>query len=182
MTASYVLSPSAFLYHADCREALRALPDNSIDSVVTDPPYHLTSVVKRFGGPNAAPAKEYHTGVYGGGFDPKGKGTGAAFARMSKGFMNQVWDGGDIAFRPELWAEVFRVLKPGGFVAAFGSSRGYHRMACAIEDAGFDIRDSLMWVYGSGFPKSRDSWRLELQDKAEIALRAQGVTGPIEWK
>lgn len=129
------------LYHADMRAAIKMLPDNSIDSVVCDPPYHLTSIVKRFGGANAAPAQY---------------GSDGAFARASKGFMNKVWDGGDIAFQPETWAECLRVLKPGGHVAAFGASRGYHRMACAIEDAGFEIRDSLMWIYGTGFPKSHD--------------------------
>jgi site-specific DNA-methyltransferase (adenine-specific) len=72
------------------------------------------------------------------------------------GFMGKQWDGGDIAFRPELWAEVLRVLKPGAHFVAFSGSRTYHRMACAIEDAGFEIRDQIMWLYGSGFPKSHD--------------------------
>ncbi|AEI71066.1 methylase [EBPR siphovirus 2] len=66
------------------------------------------------------------------------------------------WDGGDIAFRPETWAAVMRVLKPGGHLLAFGSSKGAHRMICAIEDAGFEIRDTIMWLYGTGFPKSHD--------------------------
>lgn len=66
------------------------------------------------------------------------------------------WDTGETAFTAEFWAEVLRVLKPGAFIAAFGATRGYHRMTCAIEDAGFEIRDSLMWVYGTGFPKSHD--------------------------
>jgi site-specific DNA-methyltransferase (adenine-specific) len=70
--------------------------------------------------------------------------------------MGKQWDTGEVAFSAEFWAEVYRVLKPGGHVAAFGSSRGYHRMACAIEDAGFEIRDSLMWIYGTGFPKSHN--------------------------
>lgn len=70
------------------------------------------------------------------------------------GFMNKTWDGGGVAFSQSLWREVCRVLKPGAHLVAFGSSRGYHRMACAIEDAGFEIRDSLMWIYGTGFPKS----------------------------
>lgn len=118
------------LYLGDSMKVLRELPESSIDSVVTDPPYHLTSIVKRFGSANAAPAQH---------------GTDGAFARASRGFMGKEWDGGDIAFRAEFWAEVLRVLKPGG-----------HRMACAIEDAGFEIRDSLQWVYGSGFPKSHN--------------------------
>jgi len=127
------------LHSGDCRDVLRTLPDNSIDSVVTDPPYALVSIVKRFGSPNAAPAK---------GND--------AYMRASAGFMGKTWDTGETAFSVDFWAQVLRVLKPGGHVAAFGASRGYHRMACAIEDAGFEIRDSLMWIYGTGFPKSHN--------------------------
>ena len=66
------------------------------------------------------------------------------------------WDGGDIAFRPETWAEVLRVLKPGGYLVAFSATRNCHRMVCAIEDAGFEVRDSLYWMFGTGFPKSLD--------------------------
>lgn len=140
------------LHHRDCRDVLRTLSDNSIDSVVTDPPYALVSIVKRFGSPNAAPAN---------GND--------AYVRASAGFMGKQWDTGETAFSVEFWAEALRVLKPGGHVAAFGASRGYHRMACAIEDAGFEIRDSLMWVYGSGFPKS--------QNVAKFIDKELGVTG-----
>lgn len=139
MTATYHLTPSITLFYADCREALRVLPDNSIDSVPTDPPYALVSIVKRFGSPTAAPAKGNE-----------------AYMRASAGFMGKTWDTGETVMTVEFWREVLRVLKPGGHVAAFGSSRGYHRMACAIEDAGFEIRDSLMWCYGTGFPKSHD--------------------------
>jgi site-specific DNA-methyltransferase (adenine-specific) len=70
--------------------------------------------------------------------------------------MGKTWDGGDIAQRPELWAEVLRVLKPGAHLVAFGGTRTSHRMACAIEDAGFEIRDTICWLYGSGFPKSHN--------------------------
>lgn len=94
-------------------EALAALADGSIDAVVTDPPYELA-------------------------------------------FMGKRWDASGIAYNVDLWREVWRVLKPGGHVLAFGGTRTYHRMACAIEDAGFEIRDSLHWLYGSGFPKSHD--------------------------
>jgi DNA modification methylase len=125
----------------DCLTRMKELPDNSVDSVVCDPPYHLTSIVKRFGSPDAAPCKVGQTGAY---------------ARASKGFMGQTWDGGDVAFRPETWAEVLRVLKPGGHLVAFSGTRTYHRMAVAIEDAGFEIRDMIAWHYGSGFPKSLD--------------------------
>jgi DNA modification methylase len=124
-----------------CVERMRELPDNSVDSVVCDPPYHLTSIVKRFGSANAAPAQVGKTGAY---------------ARASKGFMGQTWDGGDVAFQPETWAEVLRVLKPGGHLVAFSGTRTYHRMAVAIEDAGFEVRDMIAWHYGSGFPKSHD--------------------------
>ena len=69
-------------------------------------------------------------------------------------FMGKTWDGTGVAFRPVTWEAAMRVLKPGGHLLAFGGSRTSHRMVCAIEDAGFEIRDSIMWLYGSGFPKS----------------------------
>lgn len=71
-------------------------------------------------------------------------------------FMNKGWDNSGIAFNIECWKQCFEVLKPGGYLLAFGGSRTYHRIACAIEDAGFEIRDTIMWLYGSGFPKSMD--------------------------
>ena len=72
------------------------------------------------------------------------------------GFMGKVWDNSGIAFDPTFWGEVFRVLKPGAHLLAFGGTRTYHRMVCAIEDAGFGIRDQIDWIYGSGFPKSKN--------------------------
>ena len=72
------------------------------------------------------------------------------------GFMGKVWDKSGVANSVELWREALRVLKPGGHLLAFGGSRTYHRMTCAIEDAGFEIRDQIMWLYGSGFPKSHN--------------------------
>lgn len=139
--ADVFLDGKVTLHRGNCLEVLPTLDENSIDSVVCDPPYHLTSIVKRFGADNAAPCKEGKTGAY---------------ARASAGFMGKQWDGGDVAFRPETWAEVYRVLKPGGHLLAFSGTRTYHRMACAIEDAGFEIRDQIGWCYGSGFPKSHD--------------------------
>lgn len=109
------------------------------DSCVCDPPYHLTSVVKRFGKEGAAPAKQGNDG---------------AFQRVSKGFMGQSWDGGDISYRPETWKAAYDVLKPGAHLVVFGGTKSFHRIACAIEDAGFELRDTLMWIYGSGMPKS----------------------------
>jgi len=130
------------IHHGDSREVLRGLPDNSIDSVVTDPPYALVSIVKRFGGANAAEAKS--------------EGASGVYKRASAGFMGKTWDTGETAFAPEFWAEVMRVLKPGGHVVAASGTRTYHRLACAIEDAGFEVRDMISWLYGSGFPKSHD--------------------------
>ena len=93
----------------DCLSKLKELEDNSIDSIVTDPPYGLS-------------------------------------------FMNNKWDY-DVP-KKKIWKECMRVLKPGGYLLAFAGSRTYHRMAVRVEDAGFEIRDQIMWVYGSGFPKS----------------------------
>jgi len=129
---------------ADCLVAMKDIPDKSIDSIVTDPPYHLVSIVKRFGKEGSAPAKQ---------------GKDGSFARLSGGFMGKTWDGlGEdgigIANNPLMWAECLRVLKPGGYLLSFGGTRTYHRMACAIENAGFEVRDMIEWVYGSGFPKS----------------------------
>lgn len=97
----------------NCRDVLAFMPDNSIDSVVCDPPYEL-------------------------------------------GFMNKKWDNTGIAYNAHMWGQVLRVLKPGGHLVAFSGTRTYHRMACAVEDAGFEIRDQLAWVFGQGFPKSLD--------------------------
>lgn len=99
------------LYHGDCLEVLRGMLDSSIDSIVTDPPYGLS-------------------------------------------FMGKKWDH-DVP-SVEIWAECLRVLKPGGHLLAFAGTRTQHRMAVRIEDAGFEIRDMIAWVYGSGFPKSHN--------------------------
>lgn len=140
------LSSRALLMQEDCLRVLARLPDNCVDSIVTDPPYHLTSIVKRFGSASAKAAKNY-----------AGERPGAtgAYARVSSGFMGKVWDGGDIAFRAETWGEMLRVLKPGGLLLAFAAPRNQHRMICAIDDAGFEVRDLIMWVYGQGWPKRK---------------------------
>lgn len=97
----------------DCREVMAGMAESSVDSIVTDPPYEL-------------------------------------------GFMDKKWDATGIAYDIGMWRECLRVLKPGAHLLAFSGSRTYHRMVCAIEDAGFDIRDQLLWLYGSGFPKSHN--------------------------
>ena len=139
------------LYPGDCLEVLASLPENSIDSAVMDPPYHLTAIVDRFGKEGSAEVKADATGAY---------------VRASAGFMGKKWDGGDIAFQIATWEAVKRVLKPGGYLLAFASTRGFWRMAVAIEDAGFITHPMIAWVFGSGFPKATrlkaegyDGWR-----------------------
>lgn len=101
------------LHTGDNREVLKSMPDNCVDSIVTDPPYEL-------------------------------------------GFMNKKWDSSGISYDQDLWSECLRVLKPGGYLLAFGGTRTFHRLAVAIEDSGFELRDTIMWLYSSGFPKSLD--------------------------
>ncbi|WP_316189435.1 DNA-methyltransferase [Bradyrhizobium sp. SZCCHNS1054] len=156
MTPETLLDGKVQLYCGDNRDAIAALPDNSIDSIVTDPPYALVSIVKRFGKQGAAAAK---------GND--------AYARASAGFLGQAWDTGEVAFSVDFWRECLRVLKPGGHVLAFSGTRTYHRLAVAIEDAGFEVRDMLQWLYGSGFPKSHD---VALDFETQLCERRDG-----EW-
>ena len=101
------------LIEGNSLDVLKEFPDNYFSSCITDPPYEL-------------------------------------------GFMGKKWDQSGIAYSQDLWSEVLRVLKPGAYLLSFGGTRTYHRMAYAIEDAGFEIRDCIDWVYGSGFPKSLD--------------------------
>ena len=107
--------------NADSLEHLKTLDENVFDSCVTDPPYHLASIVKRFGpgqkGINNKDEKEGRNGPY---------------HRAAKGFMGETWDGGDIAFQKQFWQEVYRTLKPGCVLLAFAATRNYHRMAVAI--------------------------------------------------
>ena len=127
------------LYEGNMLDMLEVIEPNSIDSIITDPPYGLTSITKRFGKENSAECKY---------------GKDGSFARLSKGFMGKEWDGSGIEYNIETWKKCYKVLKPGGYLLAFGGSRTFHRIACAIEDAGFEIKNTIMWLYGSGFPKS----------------------------
>jgi DNA modification methylase len=122
------------LINSDCILAMKEMPDNSVDSIVTDPPYEL-------------------------------------------GFMGKSWDSTGIANSVEMWSQALRVLKPGGHLIAFSGSRTYHRMAVAIEDAGFEIRDQIMWVYGSGFPKS-----LDISKAIDKTAGAERVNGKLKFK
>ena len=101
------------LYHGNMLDMLEVIEPNSIDSIITDPPYELN-------------------------------------------FMSKGWDNAGVSFQPDTWKKCYEVLKDGGYLLAFGGSRTFHRIACAIEDAGFEIRDTIMWLYGSGFPKSQN--------------------------
>ncbi len=107
----YSESDNYVLFQGNMLDMLQEIKENSIDSIVTDPPYELN-------------------------------------------FMNKGWDNSGIAFQKEAWQKCYEVLKPGGYLLAFGGTRTYHRIASAIEDSGFEIRDCIMWLYGSGFPKS----------------------------
>jgi len=104
---------TAKVFFGSCLDVLPTLADNSVDAIITDPPYEL-------------------------------------------GFMGKSWDNSGIAYNVDVWRECLRVLKPGGHILAFGGSRTWHRLAVAIEDAGFEMRDSIAWLYGSGFPKSHN--------------------------
>lgn len=128
----------------DCLHVMEQLEAEGVkvDMIFSDPPYHLASIVKRFGGEGAKAAKSN---------GPTGK-----YARESRGFMGLKWDSGSIAFREETWERALRLLKPGGAIVAFSHTTTYHRMACAIEDAGAETRDMLDWVYGQGSPKSHN--------------------------
>jgi site-specific DNA-methyltransferase (adenine-specific) len=128
------------LWHGDVIDELADIPANSVDSIVTDPPYEL-------------------------------------------GFMGKAWDSTGIAYNVQMWKECLRVLKPGGHLLAFGGSRTYHRMASAVEDAGFEIRDQIMWVYGQGFPKGQDVGKAidkSLGAKREVVGKTKRCVGPSQ--
>ena len=152
------------ILEGDVLERLAELPDGSVHCVVTDPPYHLTAGKK--GGSGEASLNEN---------SPAGR------SRVTTGFMGQAWDGGDIAFRPETWRAVWRVLKPGGYLLAFGGTRTYHRMVCAIEDAGFEIRDQIQWIYGQGFPKSLDVSKA-IDKAAGLEITAASTDAAKQWE
>jgi DNA modification methylase len=143
------------LHHGDCLHILRTLPDNSVDAVVTDPPYGLEFMGKEWDAPWKQAPNSWAERDATDHAQPDNRGqTASPFlaAKVNKyaaGLPFQQWC--------ELWAaECLRVLKPGGHLLAFGGTRTWHRLACAIEDAGFEVRDSIAWLYGSGFPKSLD--------------------------
>lgn len=141
------------LLRGDCLARLADIPDASVDAVVTDPPYGLDFMGKDWD--NAVKLANGMLGRIAAGVEKSDRGPLARGGTHSQGYKNH--DG--LAF--ELWTtrwalECLRILKPGGHLLAFGGSRTWHRLAAGIEDAGFEIRDSIAWLYGSGFPKSLD--------------------------
>ena len=141
------------LHHGDCLDVLRTLPDASVDSVVTDPPYGLEFMGKEWDAPwkqgADVHAEARNRRAEEMGDENKRRYIASAVNKYAAGLPFQQWC--------EMWAtECLRVLKPGGHLLAFGGTRTWHRLACAVEDAGFEVRDSIAWMYGSGFPKSLD--------------------------
>jgi DNA modification methylase len=146
------------VHHGDCLDVLRELDDNSVDAVCTDPPYGLSFMSKewdRFAAEGRGSKVRQRRARE---VTPTGEGHSTSAGPYLAAGVDDTRQGGH-AFQSwcQLWAaECLRVLKPGGHLLAFGGTRTWHRLACAIEDAGFEVRDSLAWMYGSGFPKSLD--------------------------
>jgi len=166
------------ILHGDCLAVVPSLGVNRFHACVTDPPYHLTT--DKRGGSGSASLNLN---------SPAGR------SRIGTGFMGKAWDGGDVAFRPETWKIVLDGLRPGAFLVAFASTRGYHRMVCAIEDAGFIIHPMLGWLFGTGFPKATrfqdpelEGWRYGLQalkpamEPICLAQKPMIGTGTENWK
>jgi len=127
----------------DVLNVLKDLESNSFDGSLQDPPYALTTIIKRYGKANSKPPKT-------------DKGSKGAFGRIARGFMNKEWDGQLPSV--EVFQQLLRVCKPGSTLLSFGHPRTHHRLMCNMEDAGWDIRDTVLWLHGKGLPKSRDIW------------------------
>lgn len=151
--------------HGDCLEVLRSLDDNSVDSVVTDPPYGLS---------NTKPAQVADV------LAAWVTGDTEAVPATGKGFMGKDWD--SFVPPPAVWEECLRVLKPGGHMAVFAGARTQDLMGLGIRLAGFEIREGMGWIFGSGFPKSRSPMRSDIQPSIEKQLREQGYEGEIRWR
>ena len=159
-----VLPPPAYtddacvIYNGDCLDVLAAMPAGSVDAVVTDPPYGLGFMCKAWDAEfitSTIERRQMYAGDPSGQTGPNG-GYRSAAAEAGRYDLSLSGNRGFGAWC-EAWAgELLRVLKPGGHLLAFGGTRTWHRLACAIEDAGFEVRDSIAWLYGSGFPKSLD--------------------------
>jgi site-specific DNA-methyltransferase (adenine-specific) len=225
----YFVSDGVTIYHGDCRDIIATLPDNSIDAIVTDPPYGIEFMGKQWDAfaPEVSASTAGRTGrttarndggmhahsllsgstlpTYGGaraktlrctGCGKRDQFRNAHACTPDARWLSEVINphsapGNMIGFQEwcETWAaECLRVLKPGGHMLAFGGTRTYHRLACAIENAGFEIRDSIHWLYGQGFPKSmniskqidkaagveRERQEIQKRDKPSVGIHASG--------
>ena len=134
--------------NADIMEWCKTYTGEKFHSALMDPPYHLTSIVKRFSKGEPSHTKTAH--------DIANRST--PHARQARGFMSQEWDGETdgvgVAFNPETWYALKQHLYPGAFICAFAGTRGYHRMATAIEEAGYVVHPCLIWNFSTGFPKA----------------------------
>jgi DNA modification methylase len=203
MTEPYYQDDLVQLFHGDCLEVMAELPDASVDAVVTDPPYGLEFMGKDWDKFKTGRGERYASagGMSKGGF-AEGNGyakrdTPSYVNRPAKRCSNcgkQAWSGSPCVCPEPMWVmdnsplhsfqdwcqawaeQCLRILKPGGHLLAFGGTRTWHRLTCAIEDAGFEIRDSIAWLYGSGFPKSLDVSKAI--DKAAGAEREVVGQGP----
>lgn len=145
------------LHLGDCLDVMRTLPDNSVDSVVTDPPYGIRFMGKAWDGKDIEERTAYRASMPSQAI-AAGE-TGGHNSRAAEAGKYDLTPGGMRAFQDFslMWAaECLRVLKPGGHLLAFASPRTYHHLVVGIEAAGFEIRDQIMWVFGSGFPKSHN--------------------------
>ena len=158
MSVPYYVDSAATVYHGDCVDVMRALPACSIDTVVTDPPYGIGFMGEAWDAPRVTRRTERGRAT-----SPMPPGLGGPHggyrsASTEAGRYNRAL-AASLAFQEwctEWASECMRILKPGGHLLAFGGSRTWHRLAAGIEDAGFEVRDSIAWLYGSGFPKSVD--------------------------
>lgn len=155
MSAPYYSDPTVTLHHGDCIDVLRELADCSVDAVVTDPPYGLEFMGKEWDAFKPASAKIRKPSARD--LEPGAAHNETTFLAR-RNMPDAIVAGHPFQQWCEQWAaECLRVLKPGAFILAFGGTRTFHRLACAIEDAGFEIRDSLAWIHGQGFPKNANA-------------------------
>jgi site-specific DNA-methyltransferase (adenine-specific) len=165
----------------DCLEAMKEMTEGSVDAIVTDPPYGLEFMGKEW---DKLGAGVEATAKSAGGFGKNSDTNENAFAAARVRYGSSPVEMGEWH---RAWAtEALRILKPGGYLLAFGGTRTYHRLACGIEDAGFEVRDCLAWAYGSGFPKSHNldgkwqGWGTALKPAYEpVVLARKPLTGTV---
>lgn len=159
------------IYNEDVIEWAKNYKKGKFHALLCDPPYHLTSIVKRFG--KTKESDDNYT-------SEKVRNRSDGYSRLiATGFMGQTWDGGDIAFRPDTWAVFHDVLFPGAFGMAFSASRNWHRLAVAIEDAGYIIHPTIfLWAQGQGFPKATNiSKQIQPASKQKVVGSKLGRPG-----